>query len=69
MRLITDTQTVSVFAQDFTVHVTVTACALVTVLCYLCISKCPFIITVVKPRTICRIKQSQHLNDTISDPI
>ena len=43
--LITDTRTVQVFTQGVIVCVTVTAHALVTVLCYLCILKCLFIIT------------------------
>ena len=38
--LITDTRTVQVFAQGIIVCVTVTARALVTVLCYLCVLKC-----------------------------
>jgi len=42
MALITDTQTVRVFAQSVIVRVIVTARALVTVLCYLCILKCHF---------------------------
>jgi len=45
--LITDTQTVQVFAQGVTVCVTVTARTLVTVLCYLCILKCLFIIIII----------------------
>ena len=40
----TDTRTVQVFAQDVIVCVTVTARALVTVLCYFCVLKCLFII-------------------------
>jgi len=45
--LITDTRTVQVFAQDITVCVTVIACALVTVPCYLCILKCLFITIII----------------------
>jgi len=45
--LITDTQTVPVFAQGVVVCVTVTARALVTVLCYLCVFKCLFIIIII----------------------
>ena len=44
--LITDTRTVQVFAQGVIVCVTVTTRALVTVLCYLCILKCLFIIII-----------------------
>jgi len=44
MALITDTRTVQVFAQGVIVCVIVTARALVTVLCYLCVLKCLFII-------------------------
>jgi len=45
--LITDTRTVQVFAQGVIVCVIVTAHALVTVLCYLCVLKCLFIIIVI----------------------
>jgi len=45
--LITDTRTVQVFAQGVIVCVTVTACTLVTVLCYLCILKCLFVIIII----------------------
>jgi len=44
MYLITDTRAVQAFAQGVVVRVTVTAHALVTVLCYLCVLKCLFII-------------------------
>jgi len=45
--LITDTRTVQVFAQGVIVCVTVIACALVTsVLCYLCVLRCLFIIII-----------------------
>jgi len=47
MALITDTRTVQVFAQGIIVCVTVTASALVTVLCYLCVLKCLFIIIII----------------------
>jgi len=45
--LITDTRTVQVFAQGVIVCLTVTARALVTVLCYLCVLKCLFIIIII----------------------
>jgi len=45
--LITDTRTVQVFAQGVIVCVIVTAHALVTVLCYLCVLKCLFIIIII----------------------
>ena len=44
---ITDTRTVQVFAQGVIVCMIVTARALVTVLCYLCILKCLFIIIII----------------------
>ena len=47
MALITDTRTVQVFAQGVIVCVIVTARALVTVLCYLCVLKCLFIIIII----------------------
>ena len=45
--LITDTRTVQVFAQGVIVCVTVTTHAYVTVLCYLCVLKCLFIIIII----------------------
>ena len=45
--IITDTRTVQVFAQGVIVCVTVTARALVTVLCYLYVLKCLFIIIII----------------------
>jgi len=45
--LITDARTVQVFAQGVIVCVIVTARALVTVLCYLCVLKCLFIIIII----------------------
>ena len=45
--VIIDTRTVQVFAQGVIVCVTVTACALVTVLCYLYVLKCLFIIIII----------------------
>ena len=47
MALVTDTRTVQVFAQGVIVCVIVTARALVTVLCYLCVLKCLFIIIII----------------------
>jgi len=44
--LITDTRTVQMFAQGVIVCVIVTARPLVTVLCYLCVLKCLFIIII-----------------------
>jgi len=46
-----------VFAQGVIVYVTVTAHALVTVLCYLCVLKCLFIIIIIFPMDLKKLKK------------
>ena len=64
--LITDTRTVQVFAQGVIVCVTVTARALVTVLCYMCVLKCVYYYFFLKFFTIiiiCRSVRDVSVSD------